>query len=404
MPRQDMIRARRGTAAEWALSTDILYSGELAWASDTNEFKLGDGFNTFSALPSLSATDATVAALVTGGGPTETALNSTIADTERTFTEKQVFDTTKGFGLGPNLRAFYDEGNAGTRFTITGDGVDAANVMPYLQMQLNTRTGSDGGHAIGGFQIQFAGPGGGSGGNNREYYMVEIIGENHPEGPHARIGMARSGTGERRPMWYVNGDDEIPALGFEQNHRWMGYAWTGWAYSTEPWMQVGQVMRFAADNNLGTAIEAFRYNGSLKALGGYVYSDTGTHAPYFDLGHSRGSIEAPTAPGVSDILGQIRFVSPNTSGVRAGATIRATTGQAWTWGSAEGSRIEFLTKKNGSTTEDVTARLTSQGASVASGTGLTLLVNREGTAALAAVSIGAADSGGTGFRQLLVAN
>ena len=63
MPRQDMIRARRGTAAEWALSTDILYSGELAWASDTNEFKLGDGLNTFSALPT---NDATVAAFVTG--------------------------------------------------------------------------------------------------------------------------------------------------------------------------------------------------------------------------------------------------------------------------------------------------------------------------------------------------
>ena len=80
MPRQDMIRARRGTAAEWALSTDILYSGELAWASDTNEFKLGDGFNTFSALPSVSASDAAVAAFVTGGGPTETALNSTIGE------------------------------------------------------------------------------------------------------------------------------------------------------------------------------------------------------------------------------------------------------------------------------------------------------------------------------------
>ena len=77
MPRQDMIRARRGTAAEWDLSTDILYSGELAWASDTNEFKLGDGFNTFSALPSVNASDAAVAAFVTGGGPTETALNST---------------------------------------------------------------------------------------------------------------------------------------------------------------------------------------------------------------------------------------------------------------------------------------------------------------------------------------
>jgi len=82
MPRQDMIRARRGTAAEWALSTDILYSGELAWASDTNEFKLGDGFNTFSALPSVSASDAAVAAFVTGGGPTETALNTTNVQVE----------------------------------------------------------------------------------------------------------------------------------------------------------------------------------------------------------------------------------------------------------------------------------------------------------------------------------
>ncbi len=68
MPRKDMIQARRGTAAEWAASTDILYSGELAWATDTNVFKLGDGFNTWSGLPGVAPTEEELSATFVGRG------------------------------------------------------------------------------------------------------------------------------------------------------------------------------------------------------------------------------------------------------------------------------------------------------------------------------------------------
>lgn len=140
MPRQDMIRARRGTAAEWALSTDILYSGELAWASDTNEFKLGDGFNTFSALPSLSATDAAVAAFVTGGGPTETALNTTFVSVEGAPADGDaiIWDDVAGQwvpaaveGGGTALTVLSEaEGNTGT--ATTARAISAARLVQQI--------------------------------------------------------------------------------------------------------------------------------------------------------------------------------------------------------------------------------------------------------------------------------
>lgn len=42
---------RNGLSAEWETSTKILGKGELAWASDTGEFKIGDGTRTVNNLP-----------------------------------------------------------------------------------------------------------------------------------------------------------------------------------------------------------------------------------------------------------------------------------------------------------------------------------------------------------------
>lgn len=78
----DIIQIRRDTAANWASVNPVLAQGEFAWAFDTNVLKLGDGTNTYTALPtfsgSIEAQDdgaSIVSAMVfnfTGGGVTVT--------------------------------------------------------------------------------------------------------------------------------------------------------------------------------------------------------------------------------------------------------------------------------------------------------------------------------------------
>jgi len=56
MPRAHLIQIRAGTAAEWAAANPILVSHEIGAELDTGIFKVGDGVNVWTALPS-------------GGGP-----------------------------------------------------------------------------------------------------------------------------------------------------------------------------------------------------------------------------------------------------------------------------------------------------------------------------------------------
>lgn len=43
MPRKDLIQYRRGTAAEWLGANPTLASGEVGFATDANEIRVGDG-------------------------------------------------------------------------------------------------------------------------------------------------------------------------------------------------------------------------------------------------------------------------------------------------------------------------------------------------------------------------
>lgn len=43
MPRKDLIQYRRGTAAEWLSVNPTLASGEIGFATDANEIRVGDG-------------------------------------------------------------------------------------------------------------------------------------------------------------------------------------------------------------------------------------------------------------------------------------------------------------------------------------------------------------------------
>jgi hypothetical protein len=108
---------------------------------------------------------------------------------------------------------------------------------------------------------------------------------------------------------------------------------------------------------------------------------------------------APDAQG--DVLGTVRFGFQDQSTFvdRFGADIRALANSAWIAGSSQPSLLQFRVAASGSATLSEQMRLSPGDA----GTGKTaMFLNVEGT--LVQVTVGAADSGGTGKRQLVVAN
>lgn len=50
------IQFRRGTEAEWVAENPILAAGELGYASDVNNYKIGDGVNRWADLPYVANT------------------------------------------------------------------------------------------------------------------------------------------------------------------------------------------------------------------------------------------------------------------------------------------------------------------------------------------------------------
>lgn len=49
----NLIQMRRDTLANWTSNNPILANGEIAFVTDQNKFKVGNGVNTFSALSYL---------------------------------------------------------------------------------------------------------------------------------------------------------------------------------------------------------------------------------------------------------------------------------------------------------------------------------------------------------------
>lgn len=66
MPRIDLIQYRRGTASEWSGVNPTLASGEVGYATDANEIRIGDGARPWELLePIGSVSDATIEEAVT---------------------------------------------------------------------------------------------------------------------------------------------------------------------------------------------------------------------------------------------------------------------------------------------------------------------------------------------------
>ncbi|WP_406245909.1 hypothetical protein ACI7YT_12775 [Microbacterium sp. M] len=54
MPRNDLIQYRRGTAAEWLAANPVLAAGEVGYAIDANEIRVGNGIQPWSSLESIA--------------------------------------------------------------------------------------------------------------------------------------------------------------------------------------------------------------------------------------------------------------------------------------------------------------------------------------------------------------
>ena len=57
MPRVDLIQYRRGLASQWSAVNPVLASGEVGFATDANELRVGDGLRQWADLPSIGAVD-----------------------------------------------------------------------------------------------------------------------------------------------------------------------------------------------------------------------------------------------------------------------------------------------------------------------------------------------------------
>lgn len=278
--------------------------------------------------------------------------------------------------LGPDLKVVYEDGNAGQRASLTGT---SGAVMPYWQVTANTRTGTDGGSAVAGYQAHL-GPDSGDG-VNREFWFMEAVGELHADGPHFRMGTWASGTGVRRAFRLMNNSTAIqltPNVGIEMK----------------------QVTLF--DSGDERPVRVTRPYGRLKFVMS-TQSDYGPDSSIFVLARNRGASGAAATPPLSaDVLGTLQFGAMNGASDVNGAFIRGIAIQNWTYGSAEGSRLEFYVKANSTTS--FTKALQLDHPASADQAGMMVAVNRAGTVTLSQVTIGAADSGGAGYRALRVPN
>lgn len=340
--------------------------------------------------------DAEIAhAFSTPGNLSNTALNSQI-DSPRTYTTSQTFDTgegapitiepnapmewntrTKIMNIGPDLELRRHQGNAGQRLALTGRD---SETMPYFEVVASTRTGTDGGAAVAGYQLHL-GPDDGAG-NNREMFVIEAVGERHSDGPHFRIATHASGTGVRRPLIIKGGD----ATAFKFDN-------TG---SITAYMPI----KFGGDNSI--LVSGYRNDGNQTAVQSIAYSNSSAVADVF-LGVAGGRNDAPTPPPAGRVLGSYKFGSHNGTTRVDAAQIRAVATESWTFGSAEGNRMEFLIKKNGSAASTIAARVADPAWNQA---GLSILANTDGgsTATLKQVFIGPVNSAGDGYRTLRIAN
>jgi hypothetical protein len=162
------------------------------------------------------------------------------------------------------------------------------------------------------------------------------------------------------------------------------------------------VAAYGIDFSEWTFSEYFLFSKGFTVTGaGSIYGSGLMHV----IDAAGGKIDAVTSSlpdAQADLLGRLGFGFQNqTSGAdEIAAYIEAAANNAWTEGSSRPSFLRFFATASSSITPAEQMRLTPD-SNGASKTPLFLLIGTEG---LVQVTVGAADSGGTGKRQLVVAN
>ncbi len=148
------------------------------------------------------------------------------------------------------------------------------------------------------------------------------------------------------------------------------------------------------------AINVSGTNAATTRIRTMRYQNTANSGAGIQAGHSRGSESSASALLSGDELAQYVFLGDNgTNQTSAGPVVRGKTTENW-GSSAKGSLIEFAVIKNGETSE--TIGFTVEPSTTAGDT--YMLVYDVDNATLERVTIGAVDSGGTGFKVLRIPN
>lgn len=294
-----------------------------------------------------------------------------------------IIDLEEQYLVGDKLKFLYRDRYFAQRWSLTGQ---SDGIMPYFEVVPTTRSGTDVGGAVAGFQLYLT-PGGGDA-DDREFLAIEASGENATLPLAFKIAPWASGAGVLRPILFGDGTHEV--------FRIVNEGGTGA-------LRIGNESRLTLQDDTTTSrtVILMQRNGSY-ADQRRVYSSTAATRAYIFLSKNRGTIAAPTGVGSGDTLGDIVFGSTASGAEKTGGYVRGVTKQAWAYDTAHGTKLQFAAAPTGAASPVVQMEIDEPSAN--SETGMLLRVDRAGVRTLSRVQIGAADSGGTGKRALVIDN
>jgi hypothetical protein len=299
-------------------------------------------------------------------------------------------------GLGLNTPAplvlRYEDGFSGHRFTLTGAN---DTVMPYFEVVPTTSTGTDGAGSVAGYQLYLTT--GGSESNDREFLAIEARGDSAAASykPYFQINTWASGTGSYRALRIGTGTTAHLLFGPD---------------TTDMRVLDGSRFLWDADTTVYGAVPAtpiLATRSNQVAIQLRTVSATAATAACIQLGRARGTTTAMTTPNVADNLGMVHMgdtisgTYTERAGVRAVASSHANDWNQGT-GVGRGAGLDLYGTFQGTTAFGRMASFLSSATN--DETALTLAVRISGSTQFKLVTVGAADSGGSGFRMLRIAN
>lgn len=178
---------RRGTATEWTTADPILEEGELAFETDTNRLKTGDGTSLYSVLPYSNIPSATQVGVLSFSNLAVSGQDSVVADSATdTLTLAAGVNTRLATDAASDTVTFHSM--VGTLQTVTATGAGSF-VVPANVTRLRFRIVGGGG--AGGGNPATANTGGGGGGSGA--YIEHIV--NVTPGDTINYSVGTGGTG-----------------------------------------------------------------------------------------------------------------------------------------------------------------------------------------------------------------